>query len=59
MEWRKAAALGRTLKAASFRQDAGLEAAGFSNGISLSFVFSKSMLGEGSLKKYIIVNICC
>ncbi|MGI5851871.1 MAG: hypothetical protein ACOX77_07160 [Caldicoprobacterales bacterium] len=38
MEYRKAVALSRTLKAASFRQDAGLEAVGFSNGISLSFL---------------------
>ncbi|HHZ13485.1 MAG TPA: hypothetical protein GX394_06155 [Clostridiales bacterium] len=38
MECRKAVALSRTLKAASFRQDAGLEAIGFSNEISLSFL---------------------
>ncbi|MGI5852051.1 MAG: hypothetical protein ACOX77_08080 [Caldicoprobacterales bacterium] len=37
-ECRKAVALSRTLKAASFRQDAGLEAISFSNGISLSFL---------------------
>ncbi|HHZ12306.1 MAG: hypothetical protein ACOX1R_10065 [Caldicoprobacterales bacterium] len=38
MECRKAVALSRTLKAASFRQDAGLEALGFSNERSLSFL---------------------
>jgi hypothetical protein len=38
MECREAVALSRRLKAASFRQNAGLEAIGFSNGISLSFL---------------------